>query len=84
MDVPIQQLDPKLNDQIYKLIRELCDLTSIRPFERCIVPEGYTPTKIIVATDGAVSNTGIAIYVQSKAKDKPTVSNLLELFVLEL
>ena len=37
MDVPIQQLDPKLNDQIHKLLRELCDLTSIRPFERCVI-----------------------------------------------
>ena len=77
MDVPIEQLDPKLNEQIYKLIKELCELTAIRPFDRCIIPEGYTPSKIIVATDGAVSNTGIAIYVQSKADNKPTVCNLL-------
>ena len=41
------------------------------------MPEGYTPSKIIVATDGAVTNTGIAIYIQSKAQGKPTVSNLL-------
>ena len=58
-------------------MKELCDLTNIKPFDRCIVSEGYTPSKIIVATDGAVTNTGVAIYVHSKAPGKPTVSNLL-------